>query len=121
MPNEGEVYFALFGDDFDPESLSIGVAPTRIKRKANPIPRQSSWIFSTGKICSDLIDVYEMASSVVTALEPYAGRILEAKLEYNLDAVFAVVLTVSPDDSISTPAIGFDSRVISFLHSKRSF
>jgi hypothetical protein len=25
MPNEGEVYFGLFGDDFDPESLSIGI------------------------------------------------------------------------------------------------
>lgn len=116
MPNEGEVYFTLFGDDFDPDSLSIGVAPTRIKRKGNPTPRQSSWIFSTGKICSDLIDVYEMASSVVAVLEPYSDRILEAKKKHDLDAVFEVVLTVSPDDSISTPAIGFDSRVISFLN-----
>jgi len=116
VANEGEVYFALFGDAFDPASLSIGVAPSRIKRKANPSPKQSSWIFSTGKIYSDLIDIYEMASSIVTALEPYADRILEAKEKHSLDAVFEIVLTISPDDKTPTPAIGFDSRVISFLN-----
>ncbi len=110
MPNEGEVYFGLFGDDFDPESLSIGVAPTRTGRKAHPMPRRSSWVYSTGQVRNDLIDVYEMASSLVATLEPHAGRILEAKRAYGLEAVFEVVLTITLDETKSTPAIGFDGR-----------
>ena len=116
MPNECEVYFALFGDDFDPASLSIGVAPTRIKRKSNPIPRQSSWIYSTGKIRSDLIDVYQMSSSLIEALTPHIDSILMAKHKLGLDAVLEVVLTITPDEMVSTPAIGFDSYVVSFLN-----
>ncbi len=115
MPNEGEVYFGLFGDDFDPEVLSIGIAPTRIRRKAHPTPKHSSWVYSSGKVRDDLIDVYEMASSLVAALEPHADRIVEAKRAYGLEAVLEVVLTITLDETKSTPAIGFDSRVISFL------
>jgi len=115
MPNEGRVYFGLFGDDFDPESLSIGVSPTRTTRKGSPVPKQSSWIYSSDKIQSDLIDVYEISSSVVNVLKPHAHRIREAIQEHNLEAVLEVVITITPDDSVSTPAVGFDSAVISFL------
>jgi uncharacterized protein DUF4279 len=120
MPNEGEVYFGLFGDDFDPESLSIGIAPTRTRRKAHPRPKRSSWVYSAGKMRNDLIDVYEMASSLVATLEPHVDRILEAKRAYCLEAVLEVVITITLDETKSTPAIGFDSRVISFLHSVRA-
>ncbi len=118
MLNEGEVYFCLFGDGFDPGSISeeIGIEPTRIKHKGVPIPKQSSWIYSTGKIKHEIIDVYQMASSVVSALASYAENIRRVKERYALDAVLEVVLTVTPDDSISTPAIGFDLDVIDFLH-----
>ena len=70
MPNEGRVYFALVGDDFNPESLSIGISPTRIARKGSPFPKQSSWIYSGERIQSELIDVYEMSSALVKALSP---------------------------------------------------
>lgn len=118
MLNEGEVYFCLFGDEFDPELISkeIGIEPTRIKYKGVPIPKQSSWIYSTGKIKHEIIDVYQMASSVVAVLAPYAENIRLVKERYTLDAVLEVVLTVTPDDSISTPAIGFDLDVIEFLY-----
>jgi hypothetical protein len=116
MPNEGRVYFGLFGDDFDPESLSIGVAPTKTARRGTPTPKQSSWIYSSEKVRSDVIDVYGMSSSLVAALQPHAHRIREAIRKHNLDAVLEIVLTITPDDSVSTPAVGFDSKVISFLN-----
>ena len=116
MPNEGEVYFGLFGDDFDPTTLSIGVAPTKTRRKGDPTPKFSSWIYSTGKRKADVVDIYEMASSLVASLEPYAERIIEAKRAFGLEAVLEVVITISPDETKSTPAIGFDSNVIAFLH-----
>lgn len=116
MTNEGEVYFGLWGDDFDPTALSLGVEPTSIMRKADPRPKHSSWMLSTGKVRADLIDVYEMSSSLIAKLEPYTDKIIKAMKDHSLEAVLEVVLTVTPNDQISTPAIGFDSRVISFLN-----
>jgi hypothetical protein len=116
--NEGEVYFCLYGDDFDPDAVTkvIGINPTRTKRKGDPIPRCSSWHYSTGKIENDLVDVYELSSSLIAKLAPYSDNILKVKRDYNLKAILEVVLTISPDDSKSTPAIGFESEVIAFLH-----
>ena len=116
MPNEGEVYFGLFGDDFDPAALSIGVAPTKTRRKGNPTPKFSSWIYSTGKQKGEVVDIYKMASSLVAALEPFAEKIIEAKVAHRLEAILEVVLTITTDETKSTPAIGFDSHVIAFLH-----
>lgn len=116
--NEGEVYFSLFGDEFEPDIVTevIGINPTGTERKGTPFPKHSSWIYSTGKIEDEVVDVYEMASSLVAALVPYADNILKAKNDFHLDAVLEVVLTITTEDSKSTPAIGFDSDVIAFLH-----
>jgi len=73
-------------------------------------------VYSTGKLQDDVIDVYDMASSLVATLEPHADRIVEAKRAYGLEAVLEVVLRITLDETKSTPAIGFDSRVISFLN-----
>jgi hypothetical protein len=116
VPNEGEVYFGLFGDDFDPAALSIGVTPTSTRRKGGPTPKFSSWIYSTGKQRAEVVDIYEMASSLVASLEPCAERIIAAKRAHGLEAILEVVLTITPDETKSTPAIGFDSNVIAFLH-----
>lgn len=95
MPNEGRVYFGLFGDDFDPESLSIGISPIKTARKGSPIPKQSSWIYSSERVQSDLIDVYEMSSALALALRPYAEQIREAMKKHNLEAVLEVVITMT--------------------------
>ncbi len=115
--NEGEVYLGLFGDNFDPNAVTeiIGIEPTETTRKGNPRPKYSSWRFSTGKIKDDVVDVYEMSSSLIKTLNPYAEKIVEAKNAFNLEAVLEVVLTITVDDSKSTPAIGFDSDVLAFL------
>jgi len=116
--NEGEVYFCLFGDNFEPDEVTkiIGLSPTRTRKKANPIPKCSSWEYSTGKIEDEVVDVFEMSSSLVAILAPYIDNILEAKKEYDLQAVLEVVLTITVDESKSTPAIGFESDVIKFLY-----
>lgn len=118
MTNKGEVYFALYGDDFDPDDATniIGIAPTSTKRKATPRPKFSQWKFSVGEIEDDVIDVYEMSSNLVDTLKKYEDNILIAIKTLGLKAKFQVVLWVSTDDSISTPAIGFEPEVISFIH-----
>lgn len=62
-----------------------------------------------------------MANTVVKALKPHTNAILEAKNKYSLEAVLAVVLTFSTHDEVSTPAIGFDAEVISFLNSVQAY
>lgn len=116
--NEGEVYFALFADEFDPDEVTniVGIEPTTTRRKGNPIPRCTTWKYSTGMIKDEVVDVYEMSSSLIATLAPHADNIIKAKEKFGLEAVLEVVLTVTPDDTKSTPAIGFESDVIAFLH-----
>jgi len=119
VTNEGEVYFGLWGDDFDPDKISelLGIEPTSTARKGNPRPVQTSWKLSTGEVKADIIDVYEMSSALVKRLEPIEGKIIEAIAKYKLEAVLQVVLWVTTDDTKPTPAIGFEPEVIKFLSS----
>lgn len=118
MTNEGEVYFCLYGSDFDPDEITqfLGLEPTSIKRKACPRPKHSSWSLSSGKIENDLIDVYEMSSVLVAKLLPYAAKISTIKRQLNVEAVLQVVLWITMDEKKSTPAIGFETEVIAFLN-----
>lgn len=119
VTNEAEVYFALYGTDFDPEEATrrVGLEPTSIKRKGEPKTRRHSfWQVSSGRVEGDIIDVYEMSSTLVALLAPRAAEIASTRRELGLEAVLEVVLWISTDESKSTPAIGFDHEVISFLH-----
>jgi Domain of unknown function (DUF4279) len=119
VTNEGEVYFALYGDEFDPDDVTnlIGLEPTTTKRKGSPIPKFTSWAISTGKLENDVIDVYDMSSALVSKLSPHAAKIIEAKRQFGLEATLQVVLRITTDATKSTPAIGFEREVISFLNS----
>lgn len=57
-----------------------------------------------------------MSSALIAKLEPHIDKIIEAMKEHSLEAVMEVVLTITPDETKSTPAIGFNSRVIAFLN-----
>lgn len=94
----------------------IGMEPTSTKRKGDPFPKQHSWEFALDEIEADYIDVYEMSSELVNKLKPYSSKIVEAKGKFDLDLVLQVVLWISTDETISTPAIGFESDVIQFLN-----
>jgi len=118
MTNKAEVYFALYGSEFDPEEATrrIGLEPTSIKRKGEPKTRKHSfWQISVGRIEGDIIDIYEISSALVAQLAPCAKEIANTRQDLGLEAVLEVVLWISTDESKSTPAIGFDHEVISFL------
>jgi hypothetical protein len=117
VTNEGEVYFSLYGTDFDPDEITkrLGLEPTSIRRQASPRPKHSSWNLSSGKIENDIIDVYEMSSVVVAKLQPYASELSALKQQLRVEAVLQVVLWFSTDETKSTPAIGFEPKVIAFL------
>ncbi len=119
--NEGRVYFALDGDNFDPDDITafLGLEPTSIMRKGSripgKIPKISSWELSTDEIISDYIDVFEMSGKIVSILKPKINLILEAKKQFNVEPRFQIVLTLSMDEEHSTPAIGFEVETTEFL------
>lgn len=119
--NEGRVYFALFGDDFEPDDLTkhLGISPTSISRKGSKIPGKtpvcSSWELSTDNIANNYIDVFDLSASLIEKLKPKKELILDAKIRFNLSAILEVVLWISVNEEHSTPAIGFDIDTIKFL------
>jgi hypothetical protein len=120
-PNQGYVYFGLRGT-FDPEEITsrLSIKPTSSCAKGarypeRGLPKTSQWEVSTERIVAECIDVYELADQIVTKLEGNARQIKDAIAELDLYAVLQVVLYLSTDDGVSTPAIGFSNRVLEFL------
>jgi hypothetical protein len=119
--NEGRVYFAFDGDDFDPDDITklLGLEPTNIKRKGSRIPGKvpkiNSWELSTDQIVDEYIDVFELSTKIVSMLKPKLDLILEAKKRFNAEPRFQVVLTFSTNEEHSTPAIGFEIETTEFL------
>ncbi len=119
--NEGRVYFALDGDDFDPDEVTefLGIKPTSIRRKGSKvpdkIPRMSSWELSTDNIVNDHIDVFEMSTEIINKLKTKKDLILQAKERFNVLPRFEVVLWFSVNEDHSTPAIGFEVETTTFL------
>ncbi|WP_072789361.1 DUF4279 domain-containing protein [Duganella sacchari] len=75
MASRGEVYFAMYGDEFEPDEVSahVGLLATKVRRKGErrpdvPLPRNSSWEISTGRVENDVIDVYEMSEALANQL-----------------------------------------------------
>lgn len=119
MTNEGEVYFALYGDEFDPQEVTsiVGIAPSSVHRKKGRSLGRSMWKLSAGKLEADVIDVYDMTSALVDRLRPRGRQIIAAKQRFSMEAVLQVVLRITTDETVSTPAIGFSREVIEFLSS----
>jgi hypothetical protein len=117
--NSGEVFFSLRSPSLIPDAVTsaLGVKPTRSGLRADPIPKSSFWDLSSGKVVGEVIDVYELGESVVRPLLSKAGAIRSLASEYNASVVLQVVLTISMDDRLSTPAIGFSESVVAFLSS----
>lgn len=121
--NEGRVYFALDGDNFDPDEVTafLDIEPTSIMRKGSRIPGKvpvkNSWELCPDQIVNEQIDIYEMSKEIVDQLFPKKNLILEAIKQFNLSPRLQVVLWFSADSEQSTPAIGFDKEIVHFLGS----
>lgn len=125
--NECYVYFALDGEDFEPNDVTdyLNIEPTSVRRKgervASRIPLFSSWELSTQKIINEIIDVDEMASEVIKILNPKTNQINEIAEKLNLSARLEVVLWITTNDAQTTPAIGFNVNNIKFLSNVNAY
>lgn len=117
--NSCEVYFSIRSPSLDPAEVTaaIGVAPTRSKVKAIPVPTASYWDLSSGKVVAELVDVYGQTEALLIPLLPRATAIRQIAAAFDAFVVLQVVLTISMDERVSTPAIGFSKSVLEFLAS----
>jgi len=117
MPNEGEVSFSLFGEGVDAAVLTreIGLTPTSIGTEHTRRATQTRWTFSLGRCDGGVLDVYEMASSLVIALAPHEERLLRVKAASGLEALLQVVLRLASGEAAAPVALGFDPDVVAFL------
>lgn len=120
--HQAEVYFCLNGD-FDPEEITseLGIDPTSQSKKGEKGKYAkelsfSSWIFSTGRVVSDEIDIYDLSEKLISKIEHKEGIIKELNLKRNYQAKLQVVVLLSSNKDVSTPAIGFSQKVIQFLN-----
>src|SRR5689334_20573350 len=115
--NIAEVHFKLRGIEFEPDEATtlLGIEPSYVLRQAIPAPKESSWILSSGEVSGETVDVYEMADVIVRQLLPKSREIRELIDKYNANAMLQVVLTISQDEQLSTPAIGFSAEAVGFL------
>jgi len=119
--NEGRVYFALDGEELDPDLLTelLGISPTSTKRIGEKIPgkipKVNSWLLSTENKVNEYINVYDMANEIVKLLIPKKQVIIDAIQKYNLSSKLEVVLWFSINEKHATPAIGFEVETIKFL------
>ena len=119
--NKCYVYFAIDGDDFHPDDITriLNITPSDVKIKGSKIPGKvpvsNSWKLSTEIVEHEIIDVEQMALSVINQLTPQIEQINQAKQKYNASTRLEVVLWITTDDNQSTPAVGFDLKTMDFL------
>ncbi len=123
MTNKAEVYFSLKGEEFNPDSFTEAshLTPTESWKKGEKGKYVKAYKFSYWKIGVEAVEgeiilVDEMAEILVTAIEAKKEVIRDYVNKYDLYSVLEVVLHISTDENLSTPALGFKASTIEFLN-----
>ena len=116
------VYFALHGDDFDPNELTreLGIEPTDSWEKGDKgqyfaNQEYACWKWSTGK-GKEAIFIDKLVDEVVEKLKDKVGNINKLKEKYQLTSVLEIVMYIDVNPEESTPALGHDLKTIEFLY-----
>ncbi|MBU0621741.1 MAG: DUF4279 domain-containing protein [Gammaproteobacteria bacterium] len=124
--NKARAYFALLGYHFNPDVITrlLGVEPTSVNAAGAystlDKPVISSWELSTETLSGE-VDVFALTDTLVKQLEPLKDKIVEVCKSHNLSPRLGVVLTLSADQSGSSPEVGVGARAVRFLADTGSF
>lgn len=110
------VYFAFDAEIFDVSKVTeeLGIEPTKVMIKGNPIPKSTSWKFEI-KGGNDIF-VEKIAKKLIQVFEPKIDIINTIKEKYNLTTRLEHVIHVDVNPNASTPIIGIDIEMLDFLH-----
>ncbi|QYZ66990.1 MAG: hypothetical protein OI74_11255 [Gammaproteobacteria bacterium (ex Lamellibrachia satsuma)] len=123
MKNKAEVYFALKGEDFDPDSFTVesGLKPTKSWQKGEKGRYVEHYRFGYWQIGEEAVEgetvlVDEIADKLIKRIEEKKEVIREFIDRHSLYAALVVVLHISMNEQTSTPALGFNTSTIQFLN-----
>ncbi|PVY39069.1 DUF4279 domain-containing protein [Pontibacter virosus] len=120
--SQSYVYFALQGDDFDPNvvTIALGIEPTDSWKKGDKgryIPNQkfASWKWSTGK-GKESVFLEKLVEEVIDKFGDKVEIINKLKDKYQLTSVLEIVMYIDVNPVESTPALGHELKTIEFLY-----
>ncbi|NQX82743.1 MAG: DUF4279 domain-containing protein [Flavobacteriaceae bacterium] len=120
------IYFALQGDDFDPEIVTnmLGTKPTVSWRKGdkgiyNPRTKYSCWELSTEK-GKESIFLDNIVTEIVDLLYDKIEIINKLKRDLDLTSVLGIVMDIDTNQEQSTPTLGHDLRTIEFIYKTKT-
>ena len=116
------VYFALTGDNFDPQVVTerIRVNPTETWKKGDNgkykrVLEYSCWKLSSNK-GEEYLMVGRLVDEVINKLFDKIEIINELKSQFKLNSILEIVMYIDTNEEQSTPALGHDLKTIEFLY-----
>ena len=109
------IYISLKGDVFDTEAvtMALGIAPTSVVIKKNPVPSSTSWVYQIN--AGKAIDMETPLEKLVSLFEPKTDQINQLKAEPGLTTLLQLVIQIDISPDASTPYFGLHKKVINFL------
>ena len=125
-PLEPYVYFALHGENFDPNIVTkkLGIEPTNAWKKGDlgqylSTLNYSCWKWSTEKVNESTV-IDKLVDEVVEKLKDKIEIINNLKDEFHLESTLVIVMQIDTNPEASTPALGYDLKTIEFLYRTRT-
>ncbi|WP_442846175.1 DUF4279 domain-containing protein [Leeuwenhoekiella sp. H156] len=109
------LYFSFHSDFFDTEVVTkeLGLKPTSLIIKKDPVPKTSSWKYKIE--AGNEIDLETPLKKLVEIFEPKIETINRLKKDLNLASRLQFVIDIDISPEASTPYFGLDKRTIDFL------
>ncbi len=109
------LYFSFDSDYFDTDVISskLGIEPTSIKIKKDPVPKSTSWSYRID--AGQEIDLETSLEKLVTLFEFKIEEINRLKKELGLTTRLQFVIDIDINPEASTPYFGLNKRTIDFL------
>ena len=109
------LYFSFDSDFFDTDVVTknLGIEPTSLMIKKDPVPKSTSWKFRIE--VGQEIDLESPLEKLVTLFEKKIEQINRLKKELGLNTRLQFVIDIDINPEASTPYFGLNKRTIDFL------
>jgi hypothetical protein len=109
------LYFSFDSDYFDTDVVTaqLGIEPTSLMIKNDPVPKSTSWKFQIE--VGQEIDLETPLEKLVTLFENKTEEINRLKKELGLTSRLQFVIDIDINPEASTPYFGLNKRTINFL------
>ena len=109
------LYFSFDSDYFDTDVVTaqLGIEPTSLMIKNDPVPKSTSWKFQIE--VGQEIDLETPLEKLVTLFENKTEEINRLKKELGLTTRLQFVIDIDINPDASTPYFGLNKRTINFL------